>query len=228
MCRSFHHCFKGKVSTRALDLLTACSINGVLSPARSLSGLGLIEGLGVPPEIVELQREMRRRYDAVLVGPNTVLLDNPTLTSHATDGFVCVRATLDPAGKIPPGYRFLDGTVRTLIGVSRATPKAYLGLLAERGVEALRCGESRVDLRCFVEALAARGLGRVLVEGGGRLNRALLDQRLVAEIHLLLMPVVLDSGAVNVFEGRPDPLRKLQLAECKRLGDFLLLRYAAQ
>jgi RibD C-terminal domain len=100
-----------------LDLLTACSINGVLSSARSLSGLGLIEQLGVPPEIVDLQYEMRRRYDAVLAGPNTVLLDNPTLTAHARAGFACVRATLDPAGKIPPGYRFLDGSVRTLIGV---------------------------------------------------------------------------------------------------------------
>jgi riboflavin-specific deaminase-like protein len=212
----------------SLDLLTACSINGVLSPARSLAGLGLIEALGVPPDIVELQRVMRRRYDVVLVGPNTVLLDNPALTSHAGPGFACVRATLDPAGKIPPHYRFLDGTARTLIGVSKATPKGYLQLLAERGVEALRCGESRVELRCFVEALAARGLERVLVEGGGRLNRALLDQRLVGQIHLLLMPVVLDSGAVNVFEGRPDPLRKLQLAEASRLGDFLLLRYAVQ
>jgi|HubBroStandDraft_3_1064219.scaffolds.fasta_scaffold47671_2 diaminohydroxyphosphoribosylaminopyrimidine deaminase/5-amino-6-(5-phosphoribosylamino)uracil reductase len=209
-----------------LDLLTACSINGVLSPARSLAGLGLIEALGVPPNIVELHRGMRRRYDAVLAGPNTVLLDNPPLTSHAAPGFTCVRATLDPAGKIPPDYRFLDGSVRTLIGVSRATPKSYLQLLAERGVEALRCGESRVDLRSFVEAMAARGLGRVLVEGGGRLNRALLDQQLVEQIHLLLMPVVLDSGAVNAFEGRPDPLRKLRLAEASRLDDFLLLRYS--
>src|SRR5260370_33401984 len=104
LCRSFYRCFKVKVSTGALDLLTACSINGVLSPARSLSGLGLIEGLGVPPEIIELQREMRRRYDAVLAGPNTVLLDNPTLTSPATAGFACVRATLDPAREIPPRY----------------------------------------------------------------------------------------------------------------------------
>jgi riboflavin-specific deaminase-like protein len=208
-----------------LDILTACSINGVLSPARGLTALGLIESLGVPPEVIELERGLRRRYDAVLAGPNTVLLDNPSLTSHGEPGFGCVRATLDPAGKIPPGYRFLDGAVRTIIGVSKATPQDYLQLLAERGVEAITCGEARVDLGRFFAALAARGLERVLVEGGGRLNRALLDQQLVEQIHLLLMPVVLDSGAVNVFAGQPDPLRKLRLADCTRCGDYLLLRY---
>lgn len=216
--------------TTRVDLLAACSMNGVFTPARGargLSSLGLIDDLAVPAEILELQATMRRRYDVVLVGPNTVLVDNPSLASHASPGHTCIRATLDPAGKIPGDYRFLDGAVRTIIGVSEATPSSYLSLLEERGVEAVSCGDTRVDLPHFFSALASKGLHDILVEGGGRLNRALLDQHLVDRLHLLLMPLVLTGGPEGAFDGSPHPLGQLKLAGCDHLGNYLLLHYEA-
>lgn len=209
-----------------LDILTAASTNGIITPARGISSMGLIETLAIPQTVLERHRELRRRYDALLVGPNTVLIDDPMLTSHAVPGYTCVRATIDPAGKIPRHYRIFDGSVRTIIGISSATPRAYRDFLDERGIESIACGESKVNLAAFLSALAERGLARVVVEGGGRLNRALLDQDLVERIHLILMPIVLDSSAVNLFDGISGSLGRLRLESCERLEDYLLLHYA--
>jgi riboflavin-specific deaminase-like protein len=213
-----------------IRVLTAASVNGMITPRRGECSLGLLRELSVPREVLEVQYALRRRHDAVLLGTEAVLVDDPSLTSHAIPGFDCVRVTLDPAGRIPPHYRILDGTARTLVGVSAATPGDYLELLAERGVEAVSCGEERVDLPGFFAALAARGLRDVLVEGGGRLNRILLDQGLVDEVNVLVMPVVLDSASVNLFEGGEETLRRLRLAGCERVGEseFVWLRYRAE
>ena len=211
----------------SIHILTAASVNGMITPRRGECSLGLLRSLSVPRSVLEVQYALRRRHDAVLLGTDAVLVDDPSLTSHAVPGFECVRITLDPAGRIPRHYRFFDGSARTLVGVSAATPVGSLEFFAERGIEAISCGEERVDLPGFFAALAVRGLRDVLVEGGGRLNRVLLDQGLVDEVNVLVMPVVLDSSSVNLFEGGDGELRKLRLASCERIGDSELvwLRY---
>lgn len=221
------------------DLLTASAVNGVIAPSPGGVSTDLVAMLDTPPAVMEHMRAVRRRYDAVAVGTRTVLIDDPTLTSHvlaagspsvggvpgmggAAGG--AVRITIDPAGRIPARARFFDGSARTLVGVAAATPRTYLDLLRARGVEAVSCGEERVDLTAFAAALAARGLRRVVVEGGGRLNRELLRLGLVDRIHLVLLPAALDSRAANLFDGAGSP-RRLRLESCERLGDFLLLVY---
>lgn len=228
----------------AVEILTATAVNGIITPARGISSLGLIERLAVPREVLDRQAELRRRNDAVVVGSGTVLVDDPALTSHVGPGQPAVRATLDPRGRIPAGARFLDGAARTLIGVTGSTPRSYLDLLAARGVEAVPCGspgsgpgierreqweegeqgEQRADLGLFVAGLAARGLSRLLVEGGGRLNRGLLAEGLVDRLHLLVFPAVLDATSVNLFDG-PGELARLHLEGCERLGGYLHLTY---
>jgi riboflavin biosynthesis pyrimidine reductase len=139
-----------------------------------------------------------------------------------------VRATLDRAGRIPRHFRVFDGSVRTLVGVCGSTPPDYLRFLEERGVEAVRCGapgeESRTDLRLFLEGLEEKGIRSVLCEGGGILGRALLDQGLLNEIHLTLLPVILDGGSVNLFEGPGMPVN-LTLAGMERVWETVVLTY---
>jgi len=184
----------------------------------------------VPPRVLEIKREVRRRYGAVLVGSGTVLVNDPTMTSHrlsGAPGFACVRATLDPAGRIPPGARFLDGSARTLIGVTEATPTNYLDLLAARGAEPVPAGPGpRADLPAFLAGLAARGIASVVCEGGGTLNRALLAAGMVERLHLLLIPAILAEGAVNLFSGGVEnELTELRLEAAEPVDDFIYLRY---
>jgi riboflavin-specific deaminase-like protein len=209
-----------------VDLLSAASINGIVTVGRGRSSYDLVPALEPPRELWEAKSAIRRRHGAVLIGTNTVLTNDPTMASHAMPGHEVVRATLDRTGRIPPHFRFLDGSVRTLIGVTGATPPSYLRLLEERGVEAVPCGEEKPDLRRFLEGLQAKGIESVVCEGGGTLSRALLEEGLVERIHLMLLPVVLDAGSVNLFEG-PGPPVPLRLEEVERIGDYLVLRYAA-
>lgn len=205
-------------------LLTASSINGIITGDRGRDAHELAGFLGVPREVMEHKAALRRRYGAVLVGTETVRIVDPTLTSHAVAGEPCVRATLDRKGRLPRNLRFFDGSVRTLVGVCEETPPDYLEFLAERGVEAVPAGRDRIDLAAFLEGLAARGIGPVVCEGGGALNRSLLTAGLVERIHLLLLPAVLDAGAVPLFEGPGGPV-KLRLEEVERIGEFLWVDY---
>jgi riboflavin-specific deaminase-like protein len=207
-----------------LTISTSVSLNGMITPARGAAGESVIPFLDVPPGVIEWKREARRRHGVVLAGTGTVLVDDPTLSSHATPESPAVRATLDAAGKIPRSSRFFDGTARTLVGVTERTPREYLDFLAGRGVEAVVAGEERIDLPLFLAGLAERGLPDVLAEGGGTLNRALLAAGLVDRLWLIVFPAVLDAGSVNLFEGGGD-LARFRLEGVERVGDFVMARY---
>jgi riboflavin-specific deaminase-like protein len=211
-----------------LDILTAVSINGFITEAPGLSGDALAPLLETPHAVWERKYEIRRRYGAGLVGTDTVVIDDPSLTSHAVPGFAPVRITLDAHGRIPRGARFFDGSVRTLVAVCASTPRDYLDFLASRGVEAVfagGAGEERIDLAAFLDALAGRGIGSIFCEGGGTLNRALLTAGLVDRIWIVVLPAVLSGGSVNLFAGPGAPAR-LRLESCERAGDYAWMEYA--
>jgi riboflavin biosynthesis pyrimidine reductase len=205
-------------------LLTASSINGIITRERGRDAHELAGFLEVPREVMEHKAALRRRYGAVLVGTETVRIVDPTLTSHAAPGERCVRATLDRTGRLSRASRFFDGSARTLVGVCEETPPDYLEFLTGRGVEAVPAGRDRIDLAAFLERLEAKGIGSVVCEGGGELNRSLLAAGLVERIHLLLLPAVLDAGAVNLFVGAGSPV-KLRLEGVERTGEFLWVEY---
>jgi len=208
-----------------LDILTAVSMNGFITEAPGLSGDALAPLLDTPRSVWERKYEIRRRYQAGMVGTDTVRVDDPSLTSHAVPGFEPIRITLDAHGRIPRECRFFDGAVRTLVGVCAGTPRAYLDFLAGRGIEAVPAGEERIDLAAFLAALAGRGIASIFCEGGGRLNRALLTAGLVGRIWIVVLPAVLSGGSVNLFDGPGTPAR-LRLESCERDGDYVWMEYS--
>jgi riboflavin-specific deaminase-like protein len=212
-----------------LALLTAVSINGLITQARGRPGHDLAAVVDTPREVWERKWAIRRRHQAVLVGTGTVLVDDPGLASHAVPGFDVVRITLDAKGRIPRQSRFFDGSVRTLVGVCERTPRDYLAFLRERGVEAVFAGAAgdidlAIDLAAFLAGLEVRGVSSIACEGGGTLNRALLTAGLVDRIHLLVIPVVLETRSVNLFEGLGVPV-PLHLEGCERHGAWVWLEY---
>jgi diaminohydroxyphosphoribosylaminopyrimidine deaminase/5-amino-6-(5-phosphoribosylamino)uracil reductase len=131
--------------------------------------------------------ELRAEMGCVLIGAETALRDNPSLTCREAPGRVQVRVVLDPERRLPNDLgSFTTGdadTVRVVAGNAQPSD-----LCARR----LECGA--IDLRHVLEHLGDRGVIGVLVEGGGKTIGEFFRQRLVDEIELHVAPKALGAG----------------------------------
>jgi diaminohydroxyphosphoribosylaminopyrimidine deaminase/5-amino-6-(5-phosphoribosylamino)uracil reductase len=136
------------------------------------------------PEIQQLAHALRRASEAIVVGRWTVQVDDPMLTDrwHAPTAphRLALRVVLDSHGRLPADRKIWQPVAGQ--PVLRAVVEDLPPL---RDVEDLRLppGGHGCSLRHLLHELAARGVGRVLFEGGGLLARNLLEQGLVDEFH---------------------------------------------
>ncbi|MBI4249335.1 MAG: bifunctional diaminohydroxyphosphoribosylaminopyrimidine deaminase/5-amino-6-(5-phosphoribosylamino)uracil reductase RibD [Elusimicrobia bacterium] len=147
---------------------------------------------------------LRARADAVLVGTETVLRDNPSLTSHGT-GPNPLRVILDARLRIPASAKVFDANAPTLIATSQKSFDSGR-LPLKNHIEAVCVASSqngRLDLKDLMARLAQRGVARLLAEGGAKLHTSLLSAGLVDEINLFIGPKLIGGdGAPTFFEGR--------------------------
>jgi riboflavin biosynthesis pyrimidine reductase len=182
---------------------------------------GLSGGLGGPAD-QRLFELLRRAADVVMVGAGTVRAEGYGPLRVGTDPqpvFAIVTASLDldPASGI-----FTGAPVRpVIITTERATGKAAFAEVADVVV----AGSSHVDGRLAVEALRARGLRRILCEGGPSLFGSLLAADVVDELCLTVSPSLEAGDAPRIARGDAVP-RDMSLVSVHRSGSSLLLRYA--
>ena len=164
--------------------------------------------------------QLRGRHDAVMVGSETALLDDPELTVRR-DGAVIrtpIRLLLDGRLRVPVTARLLSDAYAdqtwVVCGEGARGQKARRET-AGRVIEVPRSGRKRkVDLAAMVAQLAEGGLPSIFLEGGGAPAAALLQADLVDEVHWMLAPTLIGA------EGRPGlgSLEVARLADAVRLG----------
>ncbi|MFD3258800.1 bifunctional diaminohydroxyphosphoribosylaminopyrimidine deaminase/5-amino-6-(5-phosphoribosylamino)uracil reductase RibD [Paenibacillus lentus] len=159
------------------------------------------------PEARERVHTMRHRHDGIMVGVDTVIADDPSLTTRLTvPGVSPTRIIVDSTLRIPDEARVLrDGAAKTMILTTTQAPEERRTSLTDQGIQIITCGEGpQVDVRSGLQSLGELGISSLLVEGGGRLNGSLLDNRLVDEVVLFLAPKLiggLSAPGSFVFEG---------------------------
>jgi riboflavin-specific deaminase-like protein len=162
-----------------------------------------------PADIRRLHR-LRALVDAVVVGAGTVALDDPRLTVREVEGANPVRVVLDPDDRLGRDRRvFSDGGASTIVvrradaahldPVSEAPPghSGAEGAAPPAHVEVLSlpvAGSEGYDPAAVLEALRARGLRRVLVEGGGVTVSRFLQAGLLDRLHVTVSPLLIGSG----------------------------------
>lgn len=151
-------------------------------------------------------RRLRARHDAVLVGVGTLLADDPRLSAAANGHPHPVRVVLDSRLRTPPGSKILTSAGGPVVLLARRdAPKARRARLERAGATVVPVGSrgGRVDLRSGLKALGRRGISSVLIEGGGEVLGAALDDQVGDRVVLYVAPRLLGgAGARPAFAGR--------------------------
>ena len=175
---------------------------------------------------------MRAGADAILVGKNTMLRDDPLLTVRYAKGPNPVRVVLDPTGDIPSGSKIMRtcGEVPTIIAVSSRISQANQERLDGSAADVIKAEGRVIPLRWLLGALAARGIRTILVEGGGTTNWGFVREGLVDEVVLTVSPrMVGGTGGTTLVGGegfaRMAEALPMKLVSVIRQGDEVVLHY---
>lgn len=185
---------------------------------------------------------MRAHHHAGLADSGEKLTEPPAddgtpvpRTDHVAGSDAAVYAVaLDPRGRLDWGRRNDIEGDHVVVVLTKSVPDDHLRRLRAGGRSYLFAGRESVDFALALGKLSSLfGIGRLLVEGGGRINGSMLKAGLVDELSLLLAPAVdglIGTPAVFDVEGGEDERlgarRKLDLRACERLdGGVVWLRY---
>ncbi len=134
---------------------------------------------------------LRALVDAVVVGVGTALADDPLLTVRRVAGPHPARVVIDPSGRLPATARaFRDDGVPRLVVTRRGGSRPLAG------VEhiALPADDGQVAPCAILASLAARGLRRILIEGGPATVARFLEARCLDRLHVVVAPIILGGG----------------------------------
>jgi diaminohydroxyphosphoribosylaminopyrimidine deaminase/5-amino-6-(5-phosphoribosylamino)uracil reductase len=171
--------------------------------------------------------KLRSECDAVLVGANTVLLDNPSLTAHGM-GRDPKRIVLDGKGRVPPEAEVFRSGVERFVFTTKFSPSNWRKALEERGVGVIVSEGEEVDIKGLLEELGKRGIASLLVEGGGETAGAFLEAGMVDKILFFVAPIIIGGReAKTSVEGKGcqnlQEAVKLNYLNIRKLGNDILI-----
>ena len=145
---------------------------------------------------------MRSRSDAVMVGVDTVIADNPQLTVRHVRGRNPLRVIVDSHLRTPESVTLLSGQLpsRTIIATTESNPRVHLRY-QNHGATVLVCEQhqGRVSLADLLQRLGSMGIQSILLEGGSRLAGTMLQQGLIDECVFFYAPKVIGSDGFSPF-----------------------------
>ncbi len=182
--------------------------------------------------------KLRRICDAILIGKNTVLKDNPELTCRLVKGKNPIRIVLDTYLSLTLNYKIFSPDQRdtkTIIACGEDAPFEKEELFKKIGVEVWRLPvkKTKVDVRALVERCYENGISSILIEGGAKIHGSFLEENLIDEVFYFVGPVIIGDKKGPCAVER-DPIQKLKEAlflkdlSVKKLGDSYMFHSYTQ
>ena len=165
------------------------------------------------PETMRRVHRLRADVAAIMVGTQTALLDNPSLTVRHWAGKSPVRVVLDRTLRIPSHYHLFDGTVKTLVFT------AVADAISRENVEYVTIDFSQPVLPQVMHELYIRKLNSLMVEGGATLLGQFLKEGLWDQMLVETAPVSVESG---VKAPDLDRVASLVLTDVKKVQDHVI------
>jgi 5-amino-6-(5-phosphoribosylamino)uracil reductase len=182
--------------------------------------------------------QVRAESDAILIGANTMRLDNPRLlvnseerrSKRVADGKPAypLKVTVTASGDLSADLKFWHfGGEKLVITVDSAVEKARAAL---GGLADVVSVGPELDWGLVLDELGRRGVERLMVEGGGTIHTQLMAQNLADEVHLAIAPLLVGQPEAARFLGAADfpggSTARMRVLEVRAIGDVVLIRYA--
>lgn len=165
---------------------------------------------------------LRDHHDAILVGINTVLKDDPALTARVPGGRDPIRIIVDTRLRIPLTAKVITqrSPAKTYIATLSSMPKDKLVKLLDAGAEILiaKGGKGQVDLRSLLKMLGGFNITSVLIEGGAEVNASALKAGIVDKVVMFIAPVLMTGADSLCSIGGKSPAR---LGQAIRLRNMI-------
>lgn len=183
---------------------------------------------------------LKSNVDAVMVGINTIISDDPSLTIKSNENIIYrinnnrtkhpIRIVVDSKAKININSKvLLKETGECIILVSKMADKEKIQSLKTNNHKVIVCGESIVNLKEGMEQLYNYGIKKILVEGGATLNFSLIKDNLVDEIYTFIGGIIIGGfQSPTLVDGigfQMNEIIKLKLFDYKMIDNGILLKW---
>ena len=176
--------------------------------------------------------KLRSKVDGILVGRNTVSIDNPVLSLHKIKGKNPTRIVLDSRGNLASNSKILKtcSKIPTIIAVSKKCTKKNLIRLRKFPIDVVICGEDSINIRSLMRILKKKKIKKILLEGGGITNWSFIKQNLIDEAIITVTPFLVGGkDSRSLVEGygfsKIENAMKLKLRKVSRMKDEIVLFY---
>ena len=174
-------------------MMSEITADGKLTLKKGASSKILMKYMSHETEI--LLHSTRAEYDAIMVGANTIRIDNSFLTVRLVPGKSPLRVIPCSMADLPLDANVLGKDAPTAIAVCEAAPEDRIDAIMRKGAHVIVAGKNHVDLPLLLSILKEKfGVEKLMIEGGPTLNWHMLHDKLVDEIRLIHLPFIVGGA----------------------------------
>lgn len=211
-------------------MISEITTDGKLTLGKGISSKILMKYMSHEAEV--MLHETRAAYDAIMVGSNTIRIDNSNLTVRLVQGKSPIRIVPNAHADLPiESNVFNVSNAPTILVVAESAPADRVQAFRDKGVTVVTAGKDTIDFPYLMDVLATQhNIKSLIVEGGPTLNWHMIHNNLVDEIRLIHMPFIVGGEDTPSLVGgkrlgSENEMIRLELKSTKMVGTNLVTEY---